>query len=73
MTDSKRIDLILEELRNLWLKHPEQRFGQLLENYVFPSVVCLIGGHKGSTAYTFFQEDEVTLQRLKELGANKDE
>lgn len=32
-----RIDAILEQIRTLWLKHPDQRLGQLLANNVAPS------------------------------------
>ena len=36
MSDKKRIDKIVEELRKLWHKNPDMRLGQLMINYVFP-------------------------------------
>ena len=32
---------IIEKLRRLWDKYPEQRFGQLLKNYVFNGDVSM--------------------------------
>ena len=52
---------ILKQIQKLWMLNPQERFGQLLENYVFPSVTTKQGGR---TALTFFQSDEETLQRL---------
>ena len=34
MRDPKRISRIINKLSKLWERHPDQRFGQLLENYV---------------------------------------
>ena len=34
MRDPKRIPRILGKLQRLWEKYPDQRFGQLLENYL---------------------------------------
>ena len=62
MRNPNRIPIILEEIRKLWEKNPDQRFGQLLENYVFPPVQTRAGG---MTAYTFFQDDDETLDILK--------
>lgn len=45
---------ILELLEQLWEMHPQERFGQLLENNVF------------TDREMFFQEDEVTVKKLKE-------
>ena len=36
MRDIKRIDVVLELIRNKWLEHPDQRFFQLLQNYLLP-------------------------------------
>ena len=35
MREKARIDRILKKLGQLWKEHPDQRLGQLLENYVF--------------------------------------
>ncbi|MEK6906809.1 MAG: hypothetical protein AABW81_04270 [Nanoarchaeota archaeon] len=45
---------ILELLEQLWSMHPDERFGQLLENNLF------------TDREIFFQEDEVTVKKLKE-------
>lgn len=61
MRDFNRIDKICDLLKVLWKQHPDQRLGQLLENYVFPSVEMKQGGR---TALIFFQEDEETFSRI---------
>lgn len=43
------INEIIDKLKALWLKYPDQRLGQLLENYVF------------DLDFIFHQDDEVTL------------
>lgn len=50
----------------MWDKYPEQRLGQLLENYVFTS------GERGdrTSRAMFYQEDEDTLENL---GGEKEE
>jgi len=35
MRDPKRIDRVLDRVRELWNIYPDQRLGQLLQNYVF--------------------------------------
>ena len=61
---NRRLDIeeIIEELKTLWLKYPNQRLGQVLENYVFTK------GKRGdlTSIKLFFQKDEDTLQQLKE-------
>ena len=32
MRDPKRIDRIIDKLRQVWLKHPDWRLGQLISN-----------------------------------------
>jgi hypothetical protein len=61
MEREKAIEQVLWALKNLWLQHPEQRLGQLLENYAFPITLTKQGGR---TALTFFQEDEETFKKL---------
>jgi len=62
MRDVNRIEKVLTELGALWNKYPDQRLGQILENYVF------IKGDRGDrTSVTlFYQEDGETLKILKE-------
>ena len=36
MRDEKRIDIIIEGLRETWKKHPDLRFLQLISNMVYP-------------------------------------
>lgn len=54
MRDVNRIDEVLTNLRILWMNYPDMRLGQLLENFVF------------STDTMFYQEDDVTNEKLKE-------
>lgn len=54
MRDVNRIDEMLTNLRTLWMNYPDMRLGQLLENFVF------------STNTMFYQEDDVTNEKLKE-------
>lgn len=35
MRDLERIDRICQKLNKVWKEIPDQRFGQLLENYIF--------------------------------------
>lgn len=53
---------IIEELYSLWEQHPQQRLGQLLENYVF------VKGHRGdkTSCAIFYQGDDETLKRIKD-------
>jgi hypothetical protein len=52
---------ILRLLKELWTKFPDQRLGQLLENYVFYQ------GKRGdmTSIRLFHQEDDETLTILK--------
>ena len=54
MRDVNRIDEMLTNLRTLWMNYPDMRLGQLLENFVF------------SADTMFYQEDDVTNEKLKE-------
>lgn len=49
---------ILKEIEKLVIKYPQQRFGQLLSNYVLP---------KGDP---FYEESEYTLERLYDANKN---
>ena len=61
MRDKNRIPIILEEIKKLWNKEPDQRLGQILENYVF------FKGERGdkTSCRLFYQEDDETLEILK--------
>lgn len=68
------IDDILTLLERLWKKHPDQRLGQLLENYVFS------GGKRGdkTSVKLFYQEDDITekillTQLMKEEGGEMEQ
>ena len=68
MRDPKRIKRIAKLIVELWSKCPDQRLGQLLENYVFNK------GQRGdkTSIGLFFQEDDETEFLLKHLlGVNK--
>ena len=54
MRNPERIERICKLLEKAWSKAPDQRLGQFLANYVF-------GHHQD----IFFQEDDVTEERLK--------
>lgn len=54
MRDFNRIDEILTDIRALWINYPDMRLGQLLENFVFDKKTM------------FYQEDDVTDEKLKE-------
>lgn len=60
MRNPKRIPEIIDRLHELWLKYPDQRLGQLLENYVFNR------GERGdkTSCALFNQEDDETLNIL---------
>ena len=50
------IDKICDLLKVLWKKYPDQRLGQLLDNYIF------FNGERidKTNAYLFYQEDDET-------------
>ena len=62
MIDINRIDRIIELLRELWKKYPDQRLGQLLENYIF------LGGERrdATSVKLFYQGDDVTERILED-------
>jgi hypothetical protein len=65
--DPKRITVIVEELRKLWEKEPDQRLGQVLENHVFTK------GKRGdkTSRMMFYQEDNETLTTLRKANQEK--
>ena len=55
---TEEIDEIIHKLKTLWLKYPEQRLGQLLENYVFTE------GERGdSTSISMFYQSDADAHR----------
>jgi hypothetical protein len=50
---------VLENLAELWEKHPSMRFGQLLEN-------CVFGHHLANGGCIFHVYDEDTLKNILE-------
>ncbi len=60
----ERIPLILDALKTIWEKYPDQRLGQLLENYVF------LDGSRGkdkTSIALYAQEDTETLKNLQKI------
>lgn len=57
------IEDILAALREAWLRHPEQRLGQLLVNAANPKTPC---------AELFYLEDQVLLERLRSPAQTQD-
>jgi hypothetical protein len=60
MRDPLRIDRICDDLKTLWKLHPDQRFGQILENYIF-------GCERQHKKCIFHIEDDVTELQLKRV------
>jgi uncharacterized protein YihD (DUF1040 family) len=52
--DPKRINIILKHLKEIWIKYPDLRLGQLISNIAPPQ------------ASIFYLEDDIMLKRLKE-------
>jgi uncharacterized protein YihD (DUF1040 family) len=62
MRDPKRIDEILNELREVWMANPDLRFGQLVVNVVKP---------KEPTPEVFYIEDDEFRGRLRFLSTEE--
>ena len=58
MRDPARIDVILEQLREVWVKVPDWRLGQLIVNAVKSTEPC---------PQVFYLEDEELERRLSSL------
>jgi hypothetical protein len=54
--DPERIDPIIENLRALWKKYPQQRLTQLIVNYL---------GDLGQVPGFYHQEDHITALKIK--------
>jgi len=66
MRKIERIHKICEKLEKLWSEMPDQRLGQLLENYIFDS-----RENRGpATCFLFHQQDDKTEKILDKLLKN---
>lgn len=54
MRDINRIDKILDLVRELWEKYPDQRLGQIMSNYVFDNKIVDM----------FYVEDEDVINSI---------
>lgn len=54
MRDAKRINVILQELSNLWHKYPDLRLGQLISNVIQDPAL-------------YYIEDDKLIEVLKEF------
>ena len=61
MRDLKRIARICNKLKELWKKHPDQRLGQLLVNYIYHR------DELGQDGFIWFEEDYKVETILDEL------
>lgn len=57
MRDLERIDRICQKLNKIWKEIPDQRLGQLLENYIF--------GRDSQNLW--FQDDDCTERRFDNI------
>lgn len=57
MRDVNRIDVILNEIKNIWKKYPDLRLGQLICNVIRDPAL-------------YYIEDEDLIKELKELYKN---
>jgi uncharacterized protein YihD (DUF1040 family) len=65
MRDKKRIEPLLEQIKELWLKHPDLRLTQLLSN------VAITDGWKNNDLY-YLEDDKLSDAILKfELNLRK--
>ncbi len=73
MRDPKRIQRISAKLAELWRLHPDQRFFQLVENYIVPVSRMYHEPGDGSAVlmFMFNLEDDVLERRLDELLAKE--
>jgi hypothetical protein len=64
MRDINRIERICHDLERLWKQHPDQRLGQLLQNYAFPNRVITVNNSPVRIADIFNQEDDETDKKI---------
>ena len=60
MRDINRIDKVLNELKDIWMANPDQRFGQLMSN-IFGEIM-----YKNGVGDIFFPEDNEWFKWLQE-------
>jgi len=65
MRDPQRISRICKKLEQFWIKVPDQRFGQVCENYIF-------GHHLETNGCIFHIEDDKTEDILDAYLMDKD-
>lgn len=70
MKNPNRIDAYIELLRKEWKKHPDLRFGQLVDNLVVRRFQKVY--HEGHAANLFNIEDEDFFDMLKEEKAREE-
>lgn len=62
MRDKERIDRILNKLGKVWKKYPNQRLGQLLENYIF------FKGERGDkTSFNLYLQRDTETEKILDL------
>lgn len=57
MRDPKRIPIILKQLEDLWMKHPDLRLGQLILN--------AFSLHQGVDSRVYYMEDEDFIREVE--------
>jgi hypothetical protein len=60
MRDPNRIDLICDSIKALWKLHPDERLGQLMENYIF-------GCERQTKKCVFHIEDDQVEKTLRTI------
>jgi hypothetical protein len=61
MRDPERIARIILKLERLWQLVPDQRFGQLLENYIYPATLIK---HASVAVIEWHLEDDKLEKRI---------
>ncbi len=56
MRDPQRIKQVLDTIEKIWVKHPDLRLGQLIQNLVSSK----------NANYIYYMEDEELIKRLQE-------
>lgn len=69
--DPARIDLVIEEVREFWKRHPDWRLGQVVVNATREVVAHPELQQKGRYISVFHVEDEALIEGLKRLEANE--
>ena len=64
MRNPKRIDVVLDELREYWVKNPDLRLGQIIAN-------CVRAYDGRLNCDAFFIEDDIMLDILKKYNGKE--